>query len=47
MDAEDLIVDDGSQGQEIKHLRTILPNIQTPVLPQALIVETVDLRDLP
>lgn len=47
MDAEDLIIDDGSQWEEIKHLRAVLPNIQASILPKALVVEAINLRDLP
>ena len=47
MHAEDLVVDDRRQRQKVKHFCTIFPDVDAPVLPLALVVEAVDLRDLP
>lgn len=47
MDAEDLIIDDGSQWEVIKDLCAIFPDIEASILPQALVVEAIDLCDLP
>lgn len=41
MHAEDLIVDDNAERQEIKHVREISPNIWTAVFARAFCVETV------
>lgn len=46
MYAENLVINDGSQWQEIKDLSAVPPHVNRAVLPQALIVETVDLGDL-
>ena len=35
------------QGQEVKDLRTIPPRVGVPILALTLVVEAVDLRDLP
>ena len=47
MDAEDAIVDDGSQREVIEDVSAVSPNIERAVLPQAFIVKSVDLGDLP
>ena len=46
VDAEDAVVDDGRQAQEVEDLRAVLPDVHGTVLSQALVVEAVDLRDL-
>ena len=46
MEAENLVFDDSSQGQVIEQLSELLPDVGVTVLPQALVVETVDLGDL-
>lgn len=47
MDAEDAIVDDGGQREVIEDVSAVSPNIERAVLPQAFIVKSVDLGDLP
>lgn len=44
--AEDLAVDQGSQGQVVEQVREILPDVGVAVLPETLVVESVDLGDL-
>jgi hypothetical protein len=46
METENLILDDSSQGQIIKELCELFPDVRVPVFPQALIVETIYLGDL-
>ena len=46
MEAEDLVLDDCCQGQVIEEFRKLFPDIWVSVLPQALIVKTIYLRDL-
>lgn len=41
MDAKDLVVDDDTQGQEVKHVGKIVPHIGIAVFPGALGVEAV------
>lgn len=47
MHAEDAIVDDGGKREVIKHISAVSPYIQRAVLPQAFIIKSVDLGDLP
>ena len=47
MDAEDAIVDDGGEREVIEDVSAVSPNIERAVLPQAFIVKSVDLGDLP
>mmetsp|Transcript_6523 Transcript_6523/g.14256 ORF Transcript_6523/g.14256 Transcript_6523/m.14256 type:complete len:206 (-) Transcript_6523:14-631(-) len=44
--AEDLLLNERRQGQVVKEVGEVLPHVSAAVLAQALIVETVDLRDL-
>ena len=46
MYAENFIVDDCSQWEVVENFCTVAPNVDRAVLPQALVVEAVDLRDL-
>ena len=46
MDTEDLIIDDGCKCQVVEDLCAVAPYIDTTILSQALIVETVNLCDL-
>ena len=46
MHTKDSVVDDGTQTQVIENLATISPNINTPVFPQTLVVEAINLSDL-
>eukprot|EP00211_Chloroparvula_japonica_P017738 CAMPEP_0119131886 /NCGR_PEP_ID=MMETSP1310-20130426/10845_1 /TAXON_ID=464262 /ORGANISM="Genus nov. species nov., Strain RCC2339" /LENGTH=298 /DNA_ID=CAMNT_0007122483 /DNA_START=176 /DNA_END=1070 /DNA_ORIENTATION=- len=45
--AEELALDERRQGQEVEQVRDHLPHVGAAVLPQALIVKAVHLRDLP
>ncbi len=47
MHAEDLIIDDGGQGEVVEYLGAVAPYIDGAVLAKALVVEAVDLGDLP
>lgn len=47
MDAEDAVVDDGGEGEVVEDVGAVPPDVERAVLPQALIIEPVDLRDLP
>jgi hypothetical protein len=44
--AEDLLLDERRERQVIEQVREVLPHVCVPVFPEALIVESVDLRDL-
>lgn len=44
--AEYLIVDEGGKGEIIKEIREVFPNIRVAILPETLIVESVDLCNL-
>lgn len=46
MHAEDAVVDYGGKRKIVKDISAVAPNIEGAVLPQALIVETIDLRNL-
>mmetsp|Transcript_36448 Transcript_36448/g.35301 ORF Transcript_36448/g.35301 Transcript_36448/m.35301 type:complete len:236 (+) Transcript_36448:293-1000(+) len=46
MDAEDGVVDDGGDGEEVEQVREVLPHRRRPILPLAFRVEAVDLGDL-
>jgi hypothetical protein len=43
----DLVVDQSRQGQIIEQVREKLPNVGIPILSQTLVVEPIDLGDLP
>lgn len=45
--AEELILDDSSQGKVIEELSQALPDVGVSVLAAALIVKSINLRDLP
>jgi hypothetical protein len=47
VDAEDLAVDDGAEGEVVKDVAAVAPDVCAPVLALALVVEAVDLGDLP
>mmetsp|Transcript_28437 Transcript_28437/g.82252 ORF Transcript_28437/g.82252 Transcript_28437/m.82252 type:complete len:203 (-) Transcript_28437:253-861(-) len=47
VDGEDLVLNDGRKAEIVKDLRAVPPNIDAAVLAQALVVEAVDLGDLP
>ena len=46
MQAEDLIVNEGSKGQVVEKIGEVLPDIGVPILSKAFIIEAVDLCDL-
>lgn len=46
VEAEDLILNQGSKGEVIKEVREILPDISVAIFPQTLVVEAIDLCDL-
>jgi len=46
MEAEDGVVDDGSEGEVVEQLGEVHPDIGVSVLSEALIVEAVHLGDL-
>ena len=43
MDTEDLAVDDGGEGEVVEDLGAVPPHRDAPVLPQALVIEAVNL----
>lgn len=45
MDAEDLIVDDDGESEEVEHVSEIVPNTCVAIFPRALCVEAVRLGD--
>lgn len=44
---EDLVVDEGREREEVEDVGKVFPDIRVSVFSQALVVEAVDLRDLP
>ena len=46
VEAEDLVFDDSCQGQVVKKLSELLPDVGVAILPQAFVIEPVDLGDL-
>ena len=42
-----LVFDQGSEGEVVEKIREVPPYIGVAVLPQALVVESIHLRDLP
>lgn len=47
VDAEDLVVDDDGEGEEVEHVGEVLPHVGGSVLSHALGVEPVRLRHRP
>lgn len=47
MKAEELILNDSSEGKVIEELSQALPYVGVSVLAAALIVKSINLRDLP
>lgn len=47
VEAEDLSVDESCEREVVEKIGEILPHDSVPVLPQAFVVKTVDLSDLP
>lgn len=46
VEAEDLVVDEGSEGEVVEEVGEVLPDVGVAVFPEALVVEAVDLSDL-
>lgn len=46
MKTEDLVVDESSEGKVVEEVSEVLPHVGIAVLPQALVVEAIDLCDL-
>ncbi len=46
MQTEDLVIDEGGEGQVVKQVREVFPNVSVAILSQAFVVEAVDLGDL-
>ena len=46
MDAENFVVDDGGEGQVVEDFGAVAPDVDRAVFAEALVVESVDLRDL-
>lgn len=46
MQAEDLVVDEGGEGEVVEQVGKVLPDIGVAVLAEAFVVEAVDLGDL-
>ena len=44
--AEDLVVDEGGEGEVVEEIGEVFPDVGVAVLAQALVVEAVHLRDL-
>jgi hypothetical protein len=47
VEAEDLVVDEGGEGEVVEKVGEGFPDVGVAVLPQTLVVEAVDLGDLP
>jgi hypothetical protein len=45
--AKDLIVDDNAQSEKVKHVGEVVPHVGIAVLPRALCIEAVGLRNAP
>lgn len=41
MYAEDLVVDDYTQSEEVKHVREVVPDIRVSIFPRAFCIESV------
>lgn len=46
VEAEDLVLDQGGEGEEVEEVGEVLPHVGVSVLSEALVVEAVDLCDL-
>lgn len=46
METEDLVLDEGSEGEVVEEVGKVFPHIGIAVFPQTFIVETVHLCDL-
>lgn len=46
MQAEDLVLDKGGEGEEIEEIGEVLPHVRVAILSKAFVVKSIDLRDL-
>ena len=46
MDTENFVVNNGCEGEIIEDLSAVAPDIDTSILAEAFVVETINLRDL-
>lgn len=46
MDAENFVVNDGSEGKVVEDFGAVAPDVDRAVFAEALVVESVDLSDL-
>lgn len=46
VETEDLVVDEGGEGEVVEEVGEVLPDVGVAVLSEALVVEAVDLGDL-
>ena len=46
MEAEDLVVDKGSEGKVVEKVGEVFPYVGVSIFPETLIVEAIDLGDL-
>jgi hypothetical protein len=46
VEAEDLVLDDSSQGKQVEEVGVVLPNISIAIFAQALIIEAIYLSNL-
>jgi hypothetical protein len=47
MDAKHFAIDDCAESEVIKYLAAMSPHARTPVFAHALVIEAIDLSDLP
>ena len=45
MDTEDLIVDNHTQGEEVKHVRKVMPDVRISIFPCAFRIKSIRLRN--
>lgn len=46
MQAEDLVLDEGGEGEKIEEVGEVFPHVRVAVLSKAFVVKSIDLRDL-
>jgi hypothetical protein len=46
VNAEDLVINHNGEGQEVKQVGEVLPNVRGSIILQTLVVEAVNLSDL-
>ncbi len=47
MQAEDFVFHNRGEGEEVEEVSVLLPHVGAAVLPHALVIKTIHLRDLP